>query len=1043
MADTGKQSPLGQNVLGGLLQNRCLQINPNAEYYMGISTSNSQYTYGALVENTVLRMLTWAINDGFTRGVISDSTYNNLISISGNGTCHALGNSKPPTYVAEDKSESWAGKTEGSFDCKSVEFGESAGVAGSRPGPANAGYSVTGDTDYGQQATWLPYNTTNPNKSITQWGWIRCHALQAHNEFNYHAKEGSEGQLSPPKYESFAGSFNEASSFANYTNKTISISENAQTFLEGTFSNMDDLITGDITGVSLYTDGLAYDLQNLQKVFDFKRLDRFGYPSTLLQQLHESGGLTQDLNLNLGSAGLSAKEIRTLSTAKTHGTPEQERKIYTAYLGITGDNLVASVSTLTDNSWFLHRCSVIGSQNRYGIRTLADILNPFYLFYNSNKTLTVPVYNDELGRPTGSKTYYLIYNDDGSVNSAINTTNVKNIVGTLFTDGPPAPSTSQSRETPTTTLPKGFDSYLGGPNVVVPAEIGLACAAVRYSFLQISNIEQITPGKLGNCLKNLQILDAESVGSGANGTQAGAGNNPASLQKPVDENLVETINEEMGLGSGYAGTYRMDDFFGCMSGNPYWWESVFNYLAGSSEIQNVTGDAYTSELAAIYQQLFLAVSWEAGTGSVQTTLRAEETGIGTGEYDYFYTVTGVTLVNDGGGYGRGGAPDPVAVISGTSGATATLTIGRSDKDTGSNDAGTFGRITSFILTSAGIEVEYASAQPSATPTDPGLTVAIETPPIGTYAWLPATGATNSPDGTAYNYDTVTQYYITAANNFISNLSNNVSEFLVRDLNALWDVMGKQMKVEQRTRYNALGRVEIPRDPFVYTNQDIVSWVDNIPEIVKPESVYDVIQGRITIELIVDRACNVGQNIVAMMRESNNEQALANCGIPLNNNISDKIPQNIQDTLHGNGTFPRSNEGIPVGDIEWVNPGFPDIFGPDGPQIGPGGKYVSPTFVPIEKSTPGSIDPILNNDPNPQVGPVVADGPPELIISTLPPLFTGDPDRKDRPEGGQGDGSNAGGGQPGAPNPPFIPLQTVDSAIEKVIHCNCDCWDLIS
>ena len=1043
MADTGKQSPLGQNVLGGLLQNRCLQINPNAEYYMGISTSNSQYTYGALVENTVLRMLTWAINDGFTRGVISDSTYNNLISISGNGMCHALGNSKPPTYIAVDPSSSWAGKTEGSVDCKSVEFGETAGVAGSKPGPANAGYSVTGDTDYGQQATWLPYDSTNANKSITQWGWIRCHALQAHNEFNYHAKEGSEGQLSPPKYESFAGSFNEASSFANYTNKTISISENAQTFLEGTFSNMDDLITGDITGVSLYTDGLAYDLQNLQKVFDFKRLDRFGYPSTLLQQLHESGGLTQDLNLNLGSAGLSAKEIRTLSTAKTHGTPEQERKIYTAYLGITGDNLVASVSTLTDNSWFLHRCSFIGSQNRYGIRTLADILNPFYLFYNSNKTLTVPVYNDELGRPTGSKTYYLIYNDDGSVNGAINTTNVKSIVGTLFTNGPPAPSTSQSRETPTTTLPKGFDSYLGGPNVVVPAEIGLACAAVRYSFLQISNIEQITPGKLGNCLKNLQILDAESVGSGANGTQAGAGNNPESLQKPVDENLVETINEEMGLGSGYAGTYRMDDFFGCMSGNPYWWGSIYKYLAGDSEIQNVTANASTSELAAIYQQLFLAVSWEAGTGSVQTTLRAEETGIGTGEYDYFYTVTGVTLINDGGGYGRGGAPDPVAVISGTSGATATLTIGRSDKDTGSNGTGTFGRITSFILTSAGIEVEYASAQPSATPTNPGLTVAIETPPIGTYAWLPATGATNSPDGTAYNYNTVPQYYITAANNWIFNIGNNVSEFLVRDLNALWDVMGKQMKVEQRTRYNALGRVEIPRDPFVYTNQDIVSWVDNIPEIVKPESVYDAIQGRITIELIVDRACNVGQNIVAMMRESNNEQALANCGIPLNNNISDKIPQNIQDTLHGNGTFPRSNEGIPVGDNEWVNPGFPDIFGPDGPQIGPGGKYVSPTFVPIEKSTPGSIDPILNNDSNPQVGPVVADGPPELIISTLPPLFTGDPDRKDRPEGGQGDGSNAGGGQPGAPNPPFIPLQTVDSAIEKVIHCNCDCWDLIS
>ena len=56
MADTGKQSPLGQNVLGGLLQNRCIQINPNAQDYMGISRSNDQYTFGTLVEGTVLRL---------------------------------------------------------------------------------------------------------------------------------------------------------------------------------------------------------------------------------------------------------------------------------------------------------------------------------------------------------------------------------------------------------------------------------------------------------------------------------------------------------------------------------------------------------------------------------------------------------------------------------------------------------------------------------------------------------------------------------------------------------------------------------------------------------------------------------------------------------------------------------------------------------------------------------------------------------------------------------------------------------------------------
>ena len=195
----------------------------------------------------------------------------------------------------------------------------------------------------------------------------------------------------------------------------------------------------------------------------------------------------------------------------------------------------------------------------------------------------------------------------------------------------------------------------------------------------------------------------------------------------------------------------------------------------------------------------------------------------------------------------------------------------------------------------------------------------EYPPTGTYAWLPATGATNSPDGTAYNYDTVTQYYINAANAQITTITDtqttsNADQYAVKQMNYIWEVMGKQMKVEQRTRYNALGRVEIPSDPFVYTNQDLVSFVDNIPEIAKPQSIYDSIRGRVTLEAIVDRACEVGQNIVAAMRESNNEQALANCGIPINNNISDKIPLGIRDTLNANGTAPGAKEGIQIGDI---------------------------------------------------------------------------------------------------------------------------------
>ena len=96
MADSGKQSPLGQNVLAGILLNDCLEINKHAELYMGKSKVNASYYPGRLVNNTVLRMLTWSINSAYNNlfigGNISNATYKNLISISGNNNeCYALG----------------------------------------------------------------------------------------------------------------------------------------------------------------------------------------------------------------------------------------------------------------------------------------------------------------------------------------------------------------------------------------------------------------------------------------------------------------------------------------------------------------------------------------------------------------------------------------------------------------------------------------------------------------------------------------------------------------------------------------------------------------------------------------------------------------------------------------------------------------------------------------------------------------------------------------------------------------------------------------
>lgn len=1152
MADTGKQSPLGQNVLGGLLQNRCLRINPNAQFFMGISRSNSEYIFGTLVQNTVLRMLVWSINDAYLRGFVGSSTYNNLISISGYGSCYALGNSKPPTYIAEDSSESWAGKTQGSSDCKAVEYAESLGITGALPGPANAGYSVTGVTDYGQQATWLPYNMSNPNHSITQWGWIRCHALQAHNEFNWHAQPGREGQASP-RYEDFLGSFNEAYSFAQYNNRTISTSQNAETFLQGSFSNMDDLITGDVTGISLYTQGLADDLQCLQKIFDFRRLDRFGFPSTLLQQLYEHGGLTTDLNLALGAAGLQEREIRSLSKANDHGTAEQERKIYTAFLSIAGKNLQVCLSALTNNAKILNeRCNPSNADSEgERIRTLADMLNPWYLFYNCRESLTVPLYNTSYNqiRITGSKTYYLIYpdpNDRASPNPALDSTAVRNIVGTLFTKGKPGPfEETRIDSTPSNVLPKGYDSYLGKQNEVIPEAIAIAAGAVRYAFLQISNIEQITPGELGNCLQNLELMSDDT------GQPSTPATSQSNLQKPVDVSLVNEIQEQMGLGSNVGGNYRMDDFFGNMSGNPYNWRQLYSYLAGDNEIQNVTASARSSDLAAIYQQLFLAVSWEPCAISLQLEYTVINSGPGTRpaienipnpNYDpneeipnpdwdpadpdspefipnpdynpYLYELvdpdTGLPydppqytdnqwqpslwapgyrikpskgaynpLTNDGGGYGRGGAPDPAVTINYTTfnscGSEIKISgIGRNDSQTASNGAGEFGRVQGAEVYD-GFATYFATGVPGANwegsgipePTDPpigyenpggifpnyqdsnpgyGGPVANvdvfaepEYPPVGTYNWRPATGGTNSPYQSSYSYNSVTQYYINAANSEISQISNQSSAD-INQVNMIWEIMGKQMKVEQRSRYNGLGRVEIPRDPFTYSNQDLVSFVDSMPDY----SDYRTgLQGRVTIELIIDRRCDVGQNIMAQMRQERNEKTLANCGIPLNNNIPDRTPASTIRTLVTNGTVPGALEGIVIGDTEWVNPGWPQIDLPGGVQTTAPGVVDNGVFLtPISGTGPGDFTPLTTDVEYPVIGPVISIGPPDTIDGGPNDPNEGEPTTNIPGGGGGGGGTNSGGGTPSGPNTPFVPPQSVQSAIDKVIHCNCDCWDLL-
>ena len=65
------------------------------------------------------------------------------------------------------------------------------------------------------------------------------------NEFNYNN--------GLPAYKDYLSAFMAASSFVEYSNKAIMSMTNSQEFLDGTYSNMNDLISADITGISLAT----------------------------------------------------------------------------------------------------------------------------------------------------------------------------------------------------------------------------------------------------------------------------------------------------------------------------------------------------------------------------------------------------------------------------------------------------------------------------------------------------------------------------------------------------------------------------------------------------------------------------------------------------------------------------------------------------------------------------------------------------------------------------------------------------------------------
>jgi hypothetical protein len=540
MSQSGSYTPLQVNTLSQLQNDSGFTINPVVQTLIGVYSPQS-YQAGTVVNDSVLNRLTAALPNIYkmaTIGQIQLSTYRNLLSI-GSSLCPALGNSKPATFkpsypgygswqdgvLASDSYPPKGYPASGAYSYINQAYGNYAYVTG---WPGRSSWQKETD-EY--VAAFVPANNTAAAPDYDRYfsnGFVSCVAQQAYNEL-------------------FTGQFNQYSGIVNATqlynsatqvnNTQIASVTNSKTYLSGNFSNINDLTTNDLSGVNQSFRIWGNDLINTGKVIDLSNIHKFGTPSILLLTLQKYGALTPAVGLALQYAGLTTSDLSKICAPTYTPTPAEEKKIYEAFTYISGNDLYG----LNQGVTLQLNCRL------NNLRTLADLLDPQYLFPNSYLGLTIPQYRADT---TTSKTYYFIYTN-GGVN----------------------PQVKQ--------LSEPLASELAG---IIPESIALACAAFSVSMQQVKNIMQASIEKFALAVVDLELtnLNLPEINT-ATGT---AVNISAANQ------LLGTI----ALGSGNSGTFQQCDFMGAASGYPY-----TTWLASANDLLTKLP---TQQLQQTYQQLF-------------------------------------------------------------------------------------------------------------------------------------------------------------------------------------------------------------------------------------------------------------------------------------------------------------------------------------------------------------------------------------------------------------------------------------------------------
>ena len=206
----------------------------------------------------------------------------------------------------------------------------------------------------------------------------------------------------------FVQAMNLSLAYGQVTNQFINSAVNSQTYLGNTFTNMNNMITGDVTLVNLATTPFGADLLKLGYLIDLNNLGNLGSPLALVQRIVSLAGNIPVLTVYFLAAGVPQEVVTSFNDPTASVTDSVQKLMYRAMTNITGDALTQILTLLKITTT--------------GLSTMADLLNPVLLFPNSYQSLTAPT-------AQGPRAIYI--NDTGTVNSALLTELPKYVVSSL------------------------------------------------------------------------------------------------------------------------------------------------------------------------------------------------------------------------------------------------------------------------------------------------------------------------------------------------------------------------------------------------------------------------------------------------------------------------------------------------------------------------------------------------------------------------------------------------------------------------------------